>query len=63
MRRRDLINGIVGSAIAWPLGARAQQVGQQHGAEKKSPAPSFSIHSAEIPDHVVGERCTIGFSE
>jgi putative ABC transport system substrate-binding protein len=27
MRRRDLIKGIAGSAIAWPLAARAQHVG------------------------------------
>jgi hypothetical protein len=40
MRRRDFIKVIAGSAIAWPLTARAQQATKIHTIGYLSPGPA-----------------------
>jgi putative tryptophan/tyrosine transport system substrate-binding protein len=68
MRRRDFVKGIAGSAIGWPLAARAQQstglvIGYLHSG---SPAP-FAYLIAEFREalresgYVEGQNVTIEY--
>ena len=62
MRRRDFIKGIVGSATAWPLAARAQQ-GEHIGADDpEAPAwvGAFSQGLAES-GWIIGRNARIDY--
>ena len=68
MRRRDFIKGIVGSATAWPLAARAQQpampvVGLLHGASQEKFAANVAAFKQGLSQtgFIDGKNVTIEY--
>jgi putative tryptophan/tyrosine transport system substrate-binding protein len=62
MRRRDFIKGIGGSAIAWPLSARAQQAGRLPTVAFLTQDPNNPLLVSAFPAFVAELR-KLGFNE
>jgi putative tryptophan/tyrosine transport system substrate-binding protein len=67
MRRRDFIKVIVGSAVAWPLSARAQQpmpvIGFLNGASPEGYAHYVAAFRQGLPQagYVEGQNVTVEY--
>src|SRR5262249_62367526 len=68
MRRRDFIKLIAGSAVAWPLAARAQQptmpiIGWLSGASRSGYAPNVAafLQGLKESGYVEGQNVTIEY--